>query len=224
MRKLVLVALVVSIITFVSCGGGAKPSLKLSKTTFTCGEEIAVTFTAPGYEENAWVGIIPSDIPHGDENQNDQHDLTYIFIEKQTSGVLNFFAPGQAGSYDFRMHDTDDNGKEVASITFHAKVVTEGAELSLDKNSYAPKEEIRLTFTAPATFGPKAWVGLIPSDVPHGSEDENDRHDVSYQYLEKKTQGLFVFNAPEKAGKYDFRMHDTDDNGNEITYIEFTVK
>jgi hypothetical protein len=138
MRKLVLVALVVSIITFVSCGGGAKPSLKLSK---------------------------------------------------------------QAGSYDFRMHDTDDNGKEVASITFQAKVVTEGAELSLDKNSYAPKEEIRLTFTAPATFGPKAWVGLIPSDVPHGSEDENDRHDVSYQYLEKKTQGLFVFNAPEKAGK-----------------------
>ena len=89
---------------------------------------------------------------------------------------------------------------------------------------YAPEEEIRLNFTAPAEFGPKAWVGIIPSDVPHGSEDENDQHDLSYRYLDKKTQGLLVFNAPKKPGKYDFRMHDTDDNGNEITYIEFTVK
>jgi hypothetical protein len=223
MRKLVLLALIVSIITFTSCGG-TKPSVKLDKTTFACGEEIAVTFTAPSYPENAWVGIIPSDIPHGDETQNDEHDVAYVYLEKQTSGVLNFFAPGKPGTYDFRMHDTDDNGKEVASISFEAKVVTEGAELKLDKTIYAPGEEIRLAFTAPTVFGPKAWVGIIPSDVPHGSEDENDQHDVAYKYLDKKTQGLLVFEAPEKAGVYDFRMHDTDDNGNEITHIVFTVE
>jgi len=223
MRKLVLLALIVSIITFTSCGG-TKPSVKLDKTTFACGEEIAVTFTAPSYPENAWVGIIPSDVPHGDESQNDEHDVAYVYLKKQTSGVLNFFAPGKPGTYDFRMHDTDDNGKEVASISFEAKVVTEGAELKLDKTIYAPGEEIRLALTAPAAFGPKAWVGIIPSDVPHGSEDENDQHDVAYMYLDKKTQGLLVFEAPEKAGVYDFRMHDTDDNGNEITHIEFTVE
>jgi hypothetical protein len=117
MRKLVLLALIVSIITFASCGG-TKPSLKLDKTTFACGEEIAVTFTAPNYPENAWVGIIPSDIPHGSESQNDEHDLTYVYLEKQTSGVLNFFAPGKPGTYDFRMHDTDDNGNEVTHIEF----------------------------------------------------------------------------------------------------------
>jgi len=27
-------------------------------------------------------------------------------------------APAQAGTYDFRMHNTDDNGKEVASVSF----------------------------------------------------------------------------------------------------------
>ena len=139
--------------------------------------------------------------------------------------LSSYFHPiRESRNYDFRMNDTDDDGKEVASVSFVVKMVTEGSKLSLDKDTYAPEEEIRLSFTAPAEFGPKAWVGIIPADVPHGSEDENDQHDISYRYLDKKTQGLLVFNAPKKPGKYDFRMHDTDDNGNEITYIEFTVK
>jgi hypothetical protein len=216
--------MILSVIVVLACQGG-KATIKLDKNTFACGEEIAVTFTAPSsFTERAWVGIIPADVPHGSESQNDAHDIAYRYLDKQIEGVLNFYAPGKPGNYDFRMHDTDDDGKEVASVSFTVKMVTEGSKLSLDKETYAPGEEIRLTFTAPAVFGPKAWVGIIPADVPHGSEDENDQHDVSYRYLDKKTQGLLVFNAPEEPGKYDFRMHDTDDYGNEITYIEFTVK
>jgi hypothetical protein len=224
MRKQMRLFVVLSILVFLACGGG-KATLKLDKDTFACGEEIAVTFTAPSsFTEKAWVGIIPSDVPHGSESENDQHDIAYLYLDKQVAGVLDFHAPGKAGNYDFRMHDTDDNGKEVASVSFTVKVVTEGAKITLDKETYAPGEEIRLNFTAPAVFGPKAWIGIIPSDVPHGSEDENDRHDVSYQYLDKRTQALLIFNAPEEPGTYDFRMHDTDDNGNEITCVEFTVK
>jgi len=224
MQKVILFSAVLCIAIFLACGGGPKPTLKLEKTTFAAGEEITVSFTAPSsYEENAWVGIIPSDVPHGSEDENDEHDIAYIYLEKKTSGTMTFFAPGQAGAYDFRMHDTDDNGKEVTSISFQVEIVSEGAELKLNKTTYTPNEEIRLTFTAPAVYGPKAWVGLIPADVPHGSEEENDRHDLAYQYLEKKTQGLFIFKAPEKPGTYDFRMHDTDDNGNEIVHITFEV-
>jgi hypothetical protein len=225
MHKVVLFTLVLCLIAVVNCGEMIKPTLTLEKTEFAPGEEIKVTFTAPAsYTENAWVGIIPSDTPHGDEGVNDQYDIAYEYLQKQTSGVLTFTAPGQAGAYDFRMHDTDDEGKEVATVSFQVKVVTEGAGFELEKTTFKPGEEIRLTFTAPATFGSRAWVGIIPADVPHGSEDENDRHDVAYQYLEKRTQGLLTFAAPEKPGRYDFRMHDTDDNGNEITHIEFTVK
>jgi hypothetical protein len=224
MRKQMRLFMVLSVLVFVACQGG-KATLTLDKDTFACGEEIAVTFTAPSsFTEKAWVGIIPSEVPHGSESQNDQHDIAYRYLDKQVAGVLDFYAPGKAGNYDFRMNDTDDDGKEVASVSFTVKVVTEGAKLSLDKDTYAPGEEIRLNFVAPAVFGPKAWIGIIPSDVPHGSEDENDRHDIAYQYLDKRTQALLVFTAPEEPGSYDFRMHDTDDNGNEITYIEFTVK
>jgi hypothetical protein len=67
-------------------------------------------------------------------------------------------------------------------------------------------------------------VGIIPSDVPHGSEEENDGHDVSYRYLEGKTAGLLTFNVPEEKGSYDVRMHDTDNNGNEITSVSFQVQ
>jgi hypothetical protein len=197
----------------------------LGRTTFAPGEVIAVNFIAsPSFSERAWVGIIPSDIPHGSETANDEHDIAYAYLDKKVAGTLNFYAPGKPGRYDLRMHDTDDNGKEVASISFEVIKMTEGAELKLDQTTFKPGEEIRLTFTAPAAFTENAWIGIIPADVPHGSESENDEHDVAYQYLNKRTSGLLIFKAPEKAGSYDFRMHDTDKDGNEITSITFTVR
>jgi hypothetical protein len=216
---------VACLIMIAGCGQMVKPTLTLEKTEFNPGEEIKVSFTAPAsYGENAWVGIIPSEIPHGDEGINDQHDIAYGYLQKKTSGVLTFTAPGKPGSYDLRMNDADEKGKEVASISFKVTAVTEGAALTLSKTVFTPGEEIRLNFTAPAGFSSNAWIGIIPSDVPHGSEAENDQHDIAYQYLEERTQGLLIFTAPDKPGKYDFRMHDTDNNGNEITYIEFTVQ
>ncbi len=96
---------------------GSAP-LRLDKTAFAAKEEIRVPFTASsGYAENAWVGIIPSHIRHGSESENDQYDLAYTYLNKRTSGTLVFTAPGK-GAYDFRMHDTDSNGPEVASISF----------------------------------------------------------------------------------------------------------
>jgi hypothetical protein len=224
MRQLTIaLSVLLASLTLVSCG--KKASMTIGKTTFAPGEVIAVNFVAPAsFSERAWVGIIPSDIPHGNETVNDEHDIAYIYLEKKVAGALNFYAPGQPGKYDLRMHDTDDNGKEFASVSFEVIKATKGAELKLDKTSYKPGEEIRLTFTAPAEFTENAWIGIIPSDVPHGNETENDEHDVSYQYLNKRTNGLLVFKAPENAGSYDFRMHDTDQNGNEITSITFTVK
>jgi hypothetical protein len=109
---------------FVACGPSkpAGPSLTSDKGTYAPGETINVTFAAPaGLPDDAWVGIIPSGVPHGDEATNDAYDLTYQYLNGMMSGTLVFIAPTVPGSYDLRMHDTDQNGKEIASVTFTVK-------------------------------------------------------------------------------------------------------
>lgn len=95
------------------------PPLTLDKYSYNPGETITVTFTTLGvYDNNAWIGIIPSHIAHGDEALNDQYDISYQYLKGLTSGTMTFAAPSIPGSYDMRMHDTDNSGKEVASTSF----------------------------------------------------------------------------------------------------------
>lgn len=94
----------------------------------------------------------------------------------------------------------------------------------LDKMEFKPGETIHVTFTAPEGLKENAWIGLIPSEVKHGSEAENDIYDVSYQYLYGKTTGMMMFTAPDKPGKWDFRLNSTDENGKELGFISFEVK
>ena len=94
-------------------------SLRLSRDRYAPGDAIEVTFTAsPDYAGNAWIGIIPSWVAHGSEAENDRHDLSYQYLQKQASGSMTFIAPKEPGDYDLRLHDSDNNGKEVASVSF----------------------------------------------------------------------------------------------------------
>jgi hypothetical protein len=128
LKKLIIIVLVMALpavglfVSSCSLFGPGGPSLDTDKSAYAPGETITVTFSAPeGLPTNAWVGIIPSSVPHGDEAQNDTFDLTYQYLNGMTSGTLVFSAPSVPGSYDFRMHDTDSNGKEIASVTFTVK-------------------------------------------------------------------------------------------------------
>ena len=203
-------------------------TLKLSKTEYNPSDEIKVTFTADGdLSNNAWVGLIPSNIPHGDEGVNDANDMSYKYVTEK-GGEMTFNAPLKPGKYDLRMNSGDKDGsKEVASVTFTV-VANSGdtvVSLSLDKGSYKPGEEIKLDFRALPDFDANAWIGIIPSDIDHGSEAENDAHDIAYQYISSKTKGTMTFKAPEKPGKYDFRMMNSDNSdAKEMKYVSFTVK
>ena len=221
MRKIIYGSILVTITYILSCG--IEPMISLEKQTFAPGEEIRLTFKAPVYDKSAWIGIIPSNIAHGSEATNDEYDLDYQYLDGRTSGVMIFIAPGQEGSYDFRMHDSDGDGKEVTYTTFNIKVVIEGASLKIGKETFLPGEEIKVEFEAPPVFGAGAWIGIIPSDIPHGSESKNDEHDIDYHYIEKRTSGAMFFTAPDEPGEYDIRMHDTDNNGNEIIFVTFEV-
>jgi len=199
-----------------------EPTLELNKTSFEPGETIVVTFTAsPDYTDDAWVGIVPSEVPHGDEAVNDQHDITYQYLNGLTEGDLEFEAPLEPGSYDLRLHDTDYDGAEVASVSF--EVVDVMPKLMLERTSFRAGETIVVAFTAPAAYPNNAWVGVIPSHVPHGDEAVNDQHDLAWQYLGGQTGGVLEFAAPYEPGSYDLRMHDSDVDGAEVASVTFEV-
>ncbi len=116
-----MVALPAAVLFVSACtpSGPAGPSLAVDKSVYAPGRRSpSPSRRRRVCRTNAWVGIIPSNVPHGDEAQNDSYDLTYQYLNGMTSGMLVFSAPTVPGSYDFRMHDTDSNGKEIASVTF----------------------------------------------------------------------------------------------------------
>ncbi len=199
------------------------PSLNIDKRSYGPGEQINVHFTAdPGWAGNAWIGIIPARVPHGSEAVNDRYDVAYQYIRKRPSGVMYFRAPRRPGAWTIRMHDTDSNGREVASVSF----MVQGPAvqpLILDKKVYQPGERITVKFTANPSWPGNAWIGIIPARVPHGSEAVNDRFDVAYQYIRKRASGVMYFKAPMKTGAWTVRMHDTDSNGREMASVSFLV-
>lgn len=209
------------------CSSSTPASLTLPENTVEAGQAITVNFVTPGdFSPKAWVGIIPSDVAHGDETFNDQYDLSYEYLNERTSGAITLYAPSTPGSYDFRMFDTDENGKEVASVSFSVTAPSTIIEptVTLSKTTYAPGDTITVTFTAPATYDTSAWVGLVPSSVAHGSGDDADAADLDYDYLSKRTSGTMDFTAPEEKGSYDLRMIDQSFGGKEVASVTFTVK
>jgi hypothetical protein len=201
----------------------ATAEMKLEKTEFLTGEMISGNFiTSEGLNKKAWIGLVPAEIPHGSEDKNDAHDVAYIYLGGKSNGTFNFKGPVKPGKWDLRLHDTNNHGNEIAHVTFNVKLCV--GSLSLEKATFAPKENIQLSFSVPVKIDPKAWVGLFPASAPHGNDDQNDAHDLDYQYVGSQTSGIFNFKAPEKTGKYDFRLHDSNNKGNEIAVVVFTVK
>lgn len=215
-------------VAMVGCGalGGGTATLSVDKAEVDPGETLTVQFTAPGgYDAKAWVGIVPSAVAHGSEATNDQNDITFQYLEKRTQGTLTFKAPDKPGSYDIRMNDSDSDGREVASVTFTVKAPPPAVgQVTLPKTEFKPGEEIAVAFVAGPGFAETAWIGIIPSEVAHGSEATNDEHDLTYQHLQGKAEGTLTFTAPPKPGSYDFRLHDTDSDGKEVASATFTVK
>jgi hypothetical protein len=96
-------------------------------------------------------------------------------------------------------------------------------ELVLSKIEFVQGEQIVLKYHATGNFGRNPWIGILPSAIPHGSENENDKNDIAYQYFDAPGSGELIFSAPLLPGKYDFRMHSSDNQGFELAFIPFEV-
>ena len=98
------------------------------------------------------------------------------------------------------------------------------AEVWLEQTSYFPGASIAVNFKTPGALGDSAWIGVVASDIPHGSSRENDRHDVSYVYVRGRAEGTATVSGPRQPGSWDVRLHDsTDSDGNEIAFASFEV-
>jgi hypothetical protein len=95
--------------------------------------------------------------------------------------------------------------------------------ITLNKNSYRPGEKIAISFSVPAGLDQSAWIGIVPSAIPHGEEAVNDQNDIGYQYLKGVSSGTLEFNAPDNAGSWDFRLNSDDNSGKELSSVTFTV-
>ncbi len=94
-------------------------SVTLDKLAYTAGEPIlaSIVINTP-LADDAWLGIVPSDTPHGRETDNDAADISYIYISQAENGQLTLYAPSAPGSYDVRLFNTDmESGIELHSIT-----------------------------------------------------------------------------------------------------------
>jgi len=226
---------------------GNKPligSLLLRKFSYAPGETIHLTYVAPpGLPEDAWIGIVPSDIPHGDEVRNDRHDLAYQYLEGRTSASLQFEAPQEPGDYDLRMNDTDSHGQEMASITFHVAIKpaqTGQAPAAPQATQPAPTAQpVQSEQPSPSVSanGPQLlpdrdryvtgeaitlhFSGLQQPSLTDrialflvGSDNSSP---VEAKYLGQKAQGDLHFTAPALPGNYEFRLFLANNNTEPVT-------
>ncbi|MBN2790257.1 MAG: hypothetical protein JXR69_08715, partial [Candidatus Delongbacteria bacterium] len=100
-------------------------SLSTDKKSYFPNEDIKIDFKVhPAFASSAWIGIVPGDCPHGSEKVNDENDLAYKHLQYKRyngGGSMVLKAPKQSGTYDIRMHNTDSDGYEVASVTIIVK-------------------------------------------------------------------------------------------------------
>lgn len=95
--------------------------------------------------------------------------------------------------------------------------------MEIDKSIYDKGEIIRITFTKTDSTPGKAWVGIIPSSVPHGSEAVNDENDIIYRFIEDHPDGKLSFRAPTSGQQWDIRYNSNDGANQEYSYITFSI-
>ncbi len=147
----------------------------------------------------------------GTENKDNSGDKQ----QTQTDNKNNNTNTGKDNKKDFNEPKLED-GKKVTDL--------EIVDFKLDKKAYEVDVEIRFVLTWTGTADEYAWIGIVPADVSHGDEYENDNAAVWYTYLTSMNSGEeFMAITTLDPGKYTMRVNENDDGGAELAYIEFTV-
>lgn len=149
----------------------------LSKATFSSLEDITFHFRVPQLPGDAWIGIIPSGIPHGDEAVNDMHDTSFVHLHGETTGEVSLPNPGP-GEWTLRLHDTDNNGNEMAYVAFTVSGIETDPRPSITVvggDSVPIDGPLEISFTGADEN--TAWVGI------YGEGGAHENHNGWWKYL-----------------------------------------
>lgn len=228
MRILILFTVPAIVFSLLSCSRVPRATLHADKTAYAPGETIRVEYNTKGQlKHKAWIGILRSHVPHGDEILADQHDIDYQYI-KQPSGSIAFQCPPDTGTYDVRFFSSDSNGNELASFTFVVatkhSVNKPRASITLNASTYGISSVIEIEYTLPPGTDPSAWIGIVPANIAHNDEKLADRYDICYRHIGKTHSGRIALETPDRPGQYDVRIFDSDQNGKELCSVTFQTK
>ena len=191
------------------------------------GQPVHFRINDPPKGGDAWVGIYPAST--GDQDHGDRWRWL------RDIDVNNATLPGQpAGKWSIRVfkdggyrlqHRVDfeisTSSQQLATPTSSKEKVAGNATITTSKFTYTIDEVIDFSFTAPK-LPDDAWIGIVPVAIPHGDEAVNDRHDISYEHLRGRIKGDITLPNPG-LGTWTLRLHNTDNNGRELTHVVFEV-
>lgn len=196
-----------------------------------------------GDAPNAIALLLPKHIAHGDYQTAWENADSIINIEDfNADGIYgtdgSWQMPSDFWNYELRVFNDRqaETATELAFVPLAAQSEVKIGELiqtdiastlkvnglTLDKVEYEVSENGEITGVLDAEgFGDEAWIGVIPSGVPHGDDERNDTYDEDYKYLSELENGSFTLALPQTAGNYDLRICD---GTVKVAYMTIIVK
>ncbi|MFA6027430.1 MAG: hypothetical protein WC752_00700 [Patescibacteria group bacterium] len=154
-----------------------------------------------------------------------------LFGEKSTNANANKNATKNTNAVTVNKNvnkvttNTNKTTNTNSTVNSNTNTATEETSITTDSISYAAGDDITVTYDIKETIKDGAWIGIVPTETAHGSEEDGDAADVDWQYLNGSTSGTMTFSAPTEPGDYDIRAYDSElDGGIELGYDTFAVE
>jgi len=187
--------------------------LSLDKNSYAPGEEMTITLTGATPISNT-IYIFKQGAPYNGTDHLWGSDVP-------TNNPFSTDAPTEAGNYEVRLHSVryfPTEANLMAKVLFTVQAPLNSAKISLDKNSYASGEEMKITLTGATPIS--NTIHIYKQGAPYNEPDHLWGSSVP-------TNNPFSTKAPTEAGDYEMRLHSVRygvAESNLMTKVPFTVQ
>ena len=176
--------------------------------------------------DDAWISYVPSNVAHT-EPDSDRYNGNYKRLKEIEDGGYEIVTPNAEGNYDIRVFDGDyGTAYEVAHLPIYLTESEEPDGMICDLEVGSPVlrgDAVQVKVSVTGTVPNRAWIGIVPANVEH-TEDESDKYDLAWKWVNSIENGETTLNANAAPGDYEIRVFDGDGDGaKEIANEPFKV-